>query len=93
VYRAYLESLPGFGKIFAPIVALEIDDPKRFADAGKLASYCGLVPSLHSSGGKSWQGEIGRQGNHWLKWAFVEATWAAIRSSGYFPLPYQRFRQ
>jgi len=34
VYRAYLESLPGFGKIFAPIVALEIDDPKRFADAG-----------------------------------------------------------
>lgn len=44
-YRVYLESLPGFGKVFAPIVALEIDDPKRFANPGKLASYCGLVPS------------------------------------------------
>jgi transposase len=91
--RAYLESLPGFGKVFAPIVALEIDDPKRFANPGKLASYCGLVPSLYSSGGKSWQGGIGKQGNHWLKWAFIEAAWAAIRSSAYFRLVYQRLRQ
>ena len=69
--RAYLESLPGFRKVFAPIVALEID----------------------SSGGKSWQGGIGKEGNHWLKWAFVEAAWAAIRSSAYFRLVYQRLRQ
>lgn len=91
--RAYLESLPGFGKVFAPIVALEIDDPKRFANPGKLASYCGLVPSLYSSGGKSWQGRIGKEGNHWLKWAFIEGAWAAIRSSAYFRLVYQRLRQ
>jgi transposase len=91
--RAYLESLPGFGKVFAPIVALEIDDPKRFANPGKLASYCGLVPSLYSSGGKSWHGGIGKEGNHWLKWAFIEAAWAAIRSSAYFRLVYQRLRQ
>jgi len=45
------------------MVALEIDDPKRFANPGKLASYCGLVPSLYSSGGKSWQGGIGRMTN------------------------------
>lgn len=92
-YRAYLESLPGFGKVFAPIVALEIDDPQRFANPSKLASYCGLVPSLYSSGGKSWQGGIGREGNHWLKWAFVEAAWVAIRTSPYFRLLYQRLRQ
>ena len=61
--RASVESLPGFGEVFAPIVALEIDDPKRFANPGKLASYCGLVPSLYSSGGKSWQGGIGKEGN------------------------------
>ena len=79
--RAYLESFPGFGKVFAPIVAPEFDDPKRFAIPGKLASYCGLVPSLYSSGGKSWQGGIGKQGNHWLKWAFIEAAWAAKHSA------------
>lgn len=92
-YRAYLESLPGFGKVFAPIVALEIDDPSRFAHPGKLASYCGLVPSLYSSGGKSWHGGIGKQGNHWLKWAFIEGAWGAIRTSPYFRLMYQRLRR
>lgn len=91
--KAYLESLPGFGKIFAPIVALEIDDIGRFANPGKLASYCGLVPSLYSSGGKAWQGGIGREGNHWLKWAFIEASWVAIGTSPYFRLYYQRLRQ
>lgn len=88
--KVYLESLPGFGKVFAPIVALEIDNIERFANPEKLASYCGLVPSLYSSGGRSWQGGIGREGNHWLKWAFIEAAWAAIRSSSYFRLYYQR---
>ena len=53
----------------------------------------GLVPSLYSSGGKSWQGGIGKEGNHWLKWAFIEAAWAAIRSSAYFRVVYQRLRQ
>lgn len=91
--RPYLESLPGFGKVFAPIVALEIDNPDRFAHPGKLASYCGLVPSLYSSGGKSWYGGVGQQGNHWLKWAFIEAAWVAIRTSPYFRLMYQRLRR
>ncbi len=91
--RPYLESLPGFGKVFAPIVALEIDDPNRFAHPGKLASYCGLVPSLYSSGGKSWHGSVGKQGNHWLKWAFIEAAWVAVRTSPQFRLMYHRLRQ
>jgi transposase len=92
-YLEYLESLPGFGKVFAPIAALEIDDPNRFPSPGKLASYCGLVPSLHASGGKSWQGGVGHQGNHWLKWVFIEAAWSAISSSTYFRLYYQRLRE
>lgn len=89
----YLESLPGLGEILAPIVALEIDDINRFSDPGKLASYCGLVPSLYSSGGKFRQGGVGKQGNHWLKWAFIEAAWVAMRTSPYFKLYYHRVRQ
>jgi transposase len=92
-YRSYLESLPGFGKTFAPIAALEIDSLERFSEPGKLASYSGLVPSLYSSGGKSWQGGVGKRGNHWLKWVFVEAAWTAVRCSPSFRLQYQRLRQ
>lgn len=92
-YRSHLETLPGFGKIFASITALEVDSIERFPNPGKLASYCGLVPSLYSSGGKIWHGGLGKSGNHWLKWAFIEAAWTAIRKSASFRLQYQRLRQ
>lgn len=92
-YRSCLESLPGFGPIFSSIVALEIDTLERFRSPEKLASYCGLVPSLYSSGEMSRLGGIGSQGNHWLKWAFVEGAWAAIKCSAYFRLHYQRLRR
>lgn len=91
--RAYLESLPGFGAVFAPIVALEIDDVGRFRNAGKLESYCGLVPTLDRSAWKGHHGGVGRECNHWLKWAFVEAAWVAIRRSPYFASYYQRLRK
>lgn len=92
-YRGYLESMPGFGKIFAPLVALEIDRIERFPSPEKFASYCGLAPSIRSSSDTRWLGEVGRECNHWLKWAFVEGAWAAIRTSPYFRLTYQRLRQ
>lgn len=92
-YRAYLESLPGFGPIFASIVALEIDSIERFHTPGKLASYCGLAPSLYSSGDTVRLGNTGPSANHWLKWAFIEAAWAALRSSADFRLRYQKLRK
>ncbi len=92
-YRGYLESLPGFGPIFASIVALEIDSIDRFHTPGKLASYCGLAPSIYSSGDTVRMGSTGPSANHWLKWAFVEAAWAALRSSAHFRLRYQRLRK
>jgi len=38
----------------------------RFRSAQELAAYVGLVPSTHSSGGKTHHGAIGR-GSPWLK--------------------------
>jgi transposase len=76
----YLKSLPGFGEVLAPIAALEIGDIHRFRNAASLASYCGLVPSVSSSGGITWRGGIGQSGNHWLKWVFVEAAWCGMRA-------------
>jgi len=36
------------------------------------------VPSTYSSGGKTYHGKIIKQGNKWLRWAFVEAVAPAI---------------
>src|SRR5204863_5934487 len=40
-----LLSVPGLGPILAAVIAREIDDPRRFADAEHLCAYAGLVPT------------------------------------------------
>jgi transposase len=69
-----LETLPGVGKILAVTIRYEIDDIGRFLSAQRLCSYAGLVPSTYSSGGKTYQGKITKQGNRWLRWAMIEAA-------------------
>lgn len=69
-----LKTLPGVGTILGCTMYLEIGDVSRFPDAAHLASYAGLVPTVHASGGKCWQGPTPRSANHFLKWAFVEAA-------------------
>lgn len=69
-----LKSLPGVGEILGATIHLEIGDVNRFPTAAHLASYAGLVPTVHASGGKSFHGPTSRQANHYLRWAFVEAA-------------------
>ena len=83
-------SLPGLGPILAGVSVLEIDRVERFSRPEKLVSYAGLVPSTYASGGKVYRGHLIKQSNKWLRWAMVEASWAAQRSSPYFQAYYQR---
>jgi transposase len=78
-----LRTIPGLGPILAAIVALEIDDVGRFIAPPKLAAYAGLVPSTYASGGKVFHGRLLHMSNKWLRWAFVEAAWVAMRTSPY----------
>lgn len=87
-----LQSLPGVGPILAAVMAAEIDGVRRFPRADKLCCYAGLVPTTHSSGGKTHHGRMLPHSNRWLKWAFVEAAWVAIGCSSYFGGIYQRHR-
>ena len=75
-----LMTMPGIGQFLAMLVVAEIDDVTRFATPQKLHAYAGLVPSTHSSGGKTYNGGIGKEGNRYLRWAMVEAVWPARRS-------------
>lgn len=91
--RPILESLPGFGVIFAAMAALEIDSVGRFSTKLKLCSYAGLIPSTYASGGKVFHGRAISSCNHYLRYVFVEAAWTAVRYSPYFKNFYGRLRK
>lgn len=88
-----LQSIPGLGPILAAVVGAEIDEIERFSSPSKLASYAGLVPSTYASGGKTWHGRLVPWCNKWLRWAFVEAAWVAVRNSAYCRGYYARVKQ
>ncbi|HEX9155923.1 MAG TPA: IS110 family transposase [Nitrospira sp.] len=67
-----LKTLPCVGKILSMVLMLEIGRVDRFPTAGHLASYAGLVPRVHSSGGRTRMGQVCGDVNRNLKWAFVE---------------------
>ncbi|MGD1095670.1 MAG: IS110 family transposase [Bryobacteraceae bacterium] len=68
-----LKTLPCVGKILSMVLMLEIGRVDRFPTAAHLASYAGLVPRVHSSGGHTRMGQGCGNVNRNLKWAFVEA--------------------
>lgn len=74
-----LKTLPGVGEILGATIFMEIGEVSRFPSAQHLASYSGLVPTVHSSGGKTFYGPSSVQSNHYLRWAFVEAANAIVR--------------
>ena len=51
-----LKTLPGVGEVLGATIYLEIGDVTRFANAQRLATYAGLVPTVHASGGKIFYG-------------------------------------
>ena len=69
-----LKTLPCVGPILSMVMMLEICRVDRFPTAAHLASYAGLVPRVHSSGGRTRMGQVGGNVNRNLKWAFVETA-------------------
>lgn len=69
-----LETLYGVGPVLSVVIAQEMGDVNRFTDASRFASYCGLCPRVHSSGGKTYYGRMRDDVNHYLKCAFCEAA-------------------
>ena len=70
---------PGVGEITALAYVLTMGDIGRFPRGKQVASYLGLIPSEHSSGGKQRLGAISKQGNSFLRSLLVEAATTAVR--------------
>jgi len=80
-----LKTLPCVGRILSMVMTLEIGRVERFPSAAHLASYAGLVPRVHSSGGHTRLGQICREVNPYLKWAFVEAGNLVVINQRHMP--------
>lgn len=77
----WLVSLPGIGAFLAALIRYEVDTMDRFPTAKKFAGYTGLVPATYASAARVFHGPLTKQGNKWLRWAFIEAVTSAIRVS------------
>jgi transposase len=53
-----LRTIPGVGPLSALTLLSAIDDVQRFERAKQLTSYCGIVPTVRSSGEREQQGSI-----------------------------------
>jgi transposase len=69
-----LTTLRGVGPVLGLTIRAEIGTITRFARAGELASYAGLVPRVEASASRVRHGRITRTGSPWLRWALVEAA-------------------
>jgi transposase len=84
-----LQTQPGVGPITALAYVLTMGDVTRFPRGKQVASYLGLIPREHSSGGRQHLGAISKQGNRMLRMLLVEAAQTAVRLDPEFRKEYQ----
>lgn len=89
----WLRSMPGIGDLFSVLIRCEVGDISRFRSPAKFAAYTGLIPSTYASGGRIYHGRITKQGNKYLRWAFIEAVTPAIRVSPELRSYYERIKK
>lgn len=85
-----LMTVPGVSYYSALLILSEIGEIERFPSAKHLCSYAGLVPSVYSSGSKSFHGRITKQGSRWLRWICVEISIHAANGDARFQSVYRR---
>jgi transposase len=88
--RARLDTIPGVGERTAQVLAAEIGlEMRQFPSADHLASWAGMAPGNHQSGGNRRTAPT-RKGSKFLRRALIEAAHAAARTKGsYFAARYR----
>jgi len=70
---------PGVGPVVGLAYVLTLGPVERFPRGKQVASYLGLIPREHSSGGRQKFGAISKQGNTLMRTLLVEAAQTASR--------------
>jgi len=74
-----LQTIPGVGKILALTIYYESGQIERFGSAKQFCSYARVVPGIAQSSSVTRRGGGSKQGNPYLKWAFMQAASIAVR--------------
>jgi transposase len=85
-----LETIPGVGRKTAEVIVTHLDKPERFATAGHVSSYAGLIPRRFQSGQMDRQGGISHRGSRLLRSALVECAWIMLKYNPWARNLYQR---
>jgi len=83
---------PGVGPVTSLAFVLTIGPVERFQRSKQVASYLGLNPREHSSGGRQRLGSISKQGNPMMRSLLVEAGHTAARLDAELRQDYQRIK-
>lgn len=83
-----IKTIPGMGDISSRTILSAIGEIKRFKRAKQLTSYCGLVPTVRSSGERTEYGHITREGRSEVRRVGIQSAHAVLRgkSREYIPL-------
>jgi transposase len=88
-----LKSVPGVGEVASKTIYAAISTIKRFKRAKQLTSYCGLVPSVHSSGERADYGHITREGRSEVRHVAVQSAHAILRSKNAESRPLRKWHE
>ena len=88
-----LKSAPGVGEIASKTIYAAVSTIKRFKRAKQLTSYCGLVPSVRSSGDRAEYGHITREGRSEVRRVVVQCAQAILRSKNVESKPLRKWHE
>ncbi len=81
---ALLDTIPGVSQRIAEVMLAEMGlEMSQFPTADHLASWAGLAPGNHQSGGKRYSGRT-TKGNKPLSSIMVQGAWSAVRTKNTF---------
>ena len=78
---ALLRTIPGIGLLNATALVACVGDVRRFPSGRHFASYLGLTPREHSSGGRRRLGGITKQGDQYLRTLLMHAARGTLSHS------------
>jgi len=87
-----ITSIKGIGKNSGVILLSVIGKIDDFESEKKLAAYFGIVPRVHQSNEKEWQGHITKRGSKLGRTTLVQCTLVAIKYSPYLRAFYDKIK-
>jgi transposase len=87
-----ITSIKGIGNNSGAILLSVIGNVDDFENEKKLAAYFGIVPRVHQSNDKEWQGHITKRGSKLGRTTLVQCTLVAIKYSPYLRAFYDKIK-